>query len=207
MQELLRNAGWVAYPLGFFSILALAIVLERLITLSRLWSLENTAFAQLKQKFATGELTSLEDPGLASAPVSQVMNTLLALRGASEEAKQTVADVAVSMQRLRLRRYLSTLATIGSVSPFVGLLGTVLGVLHAFNAMNNANAQGSRLANDIGEALSATAIGLAVAIPSYIAYNYFNGRVQGLVLEIHAHVANLIPFLDVKKDTRARQEV
>lgn len=206
MQELLRHAGWVAYPLGLFSVLALAIILERVVTLARLRSLENAAFAMLKQKLAAGDLTSLEGTNLAGAPVAQVMNTLLAFRGASDESKQTAAEVAIGIQRLRLRRFMGTLATVGSVSPFVGLLGTVLGVLHAFQAMDTANTQGSRLANDIGEALSATAIGLAVAIPSVMAYNYFTGRVQGLVLEIHAHVAQLIPYLEVHNDIRIRQE-
>ena len=140
----------------------------------------------------------LNDPQIAAAPVTQVMTTLLALRGASFEALQQVADIAVAQQRQRLRRYLSTLATIGSTAPFIGLFGTVLGVLQAFEEMGKAgsNVEGSAVAGHIGSALSATAVGLLVAIPSVMAYNFLLGKIQINLLNVQGHVARLMPLLE-----------
>ena len=73
------------------------------------------------------------------------------------------------MQRLRLRKYLGTLATIGSTAPFIGLFGTVLGVMAAFQAMSKSGLSGETMAAGISEALSATALGLLVAIPAVMA--------------------------------------
>ena len=134
------------------------------------------------------------------------MDMLSTLRGASEDALQQAADLAISIQRVRLRRYLSLLATIGSTSPFIGLFGTVIGVMRAFQSMSKSGMSGETIAAGISEALSATAVGLLVAIPAVIAYNFFTGRVQTMTLEIHGHVSRLIPFLS-PKTVRVSQEV
>ena len=108
---------------------------------------------------------------------------------------QGAAEIALSLQRLRFRRYLGTLATVGSTSPFIGLFGTVIGVMRAFQAMSQSSLSGEAMAAGISEALSATALGLLVAIPAVIAYNFFTGQVQGLMLQVHGHVAQLAPML------------
>ena len=192
MLELFREAGWVAYPLGLCSVLALGIILERFYTLARLRQLEDRAFEALQAAQGVAPLT---DPALEAAPVARVMDALRPLQGASEEMILQATDLALSLQRLRLRRYLGTLATIGSTAPFIGLFGTVLGVMVAFKGMSQAGLSGETMAAGISEALSATAVGLLVAVPSVIAYNYFLGRVQALLLHIHGHLARLAPRL------------
>ncbi len=207
MLELLQKAGWVAYPLALFSVLALAIILERLVMLAKLGQNEENAYKGLLQQLSSGGELKLDDPVVDGAPVTVVIKTVAAMRGASEESKQTAAEIGVSVQRLRLRKYLGLLATIGTISPFVGLFGTVLGVLYSFQSMQAQGMGGEKMAAGIGEALSATAIGLGVAIPSVMAYNYFTGRIQGMVLTVHAHVAQIIPLLDGNsKPARVRQE-
>jgi len=195
MLELFQRAGWVAYPLGLCSILALAIILERVFTLARLKQMEDRAFMLLQLALEKGDHGMLRDPAIAPAPLTQVIESLTEMRGASEDALQHAAEIALSMQRLRLRKYLGTLATIGSTAPFIGLFGTVLGVMTAFQGMSQAGLSGETMAAGISEALSATALGLLVAIPSVIAYNYFVGRVQGFVLQVHSHTARLAPLL------------
>ena len=195
MLELFTNAGWVAWPLGICSIIALATIFERLYTLSRLQQIEDRAFMMLQLALEKGDDGMLRDSQIAAAPVTHVMSSLTELRGASEEAIQHAAEIALSMQRLRLRRYLGTLATIGSTSPFIGLFGTVLGVMIAFQGMSGAGLRGEIMARGISEALSATAVGLLVAIPAVIAYNYFTGRVQAMMLHVNGHVARLAPLL------------
>lgn len=205
MLELFLKAGWVAWPLGICSVLSVAVILERLYTLGRLRSLEERAFMILQLALENGDDSALRDPQIAAAPVAQVMDSLSEMRGASEDSLQTAAEISISMQRLRLRRYLGTLATVGSTAPFIGLFGTVLGVMRAFQAMSQSTLSGEAMAAGISEALSATALGLLVAIPAVMAYNYFTGQVQGAVLQIHGHVARLAPLL--KNPSREGREV
>jgi biopolymer transport protein ExbB len=223
MLELFLDAGWVSYPLGLCSILALGILLERAYALARLRQLEDRAFAELNLALQAGPAEDGEgipppsDPRLASAPVYRVLDALQPLlHRAGEETLLQAGDIALSLQRLRLRRYLSTLATIGSMAPFIGLFGTVLGVMTAFEGMSKSGLSNETMAAGISEALSATALGLLVAIPSVVAYNYFVGRVQAFVLHIHGHVARLVPLLrqapappahPAAAAVRARQEV
>lgn len=211
MLDLFKQAGWVAWPLGFFSVLGLGIILERLFTLGRLRQLEERAFMMLQLALEKEDTAMRQDPQIAPAPVTQVINALADMKGASEEALQQAAEVAIAMQRQRLRRYLTTLATIGSTAPFIGLFGTVLGIMTAFQALSRTQ-NSQELAAGISEALSATAVGLLVAIPAIIAYNMFQGRVQAQLLQIHNHVARLMPLLHAGERTtgnalHVRQEV
>lgn len=211
MWSLFVHAGWVAWPLGACSVIALAVVLERIYTLSRLRRLEDRAFMMLQLALENQDDAMLRDRQIAGAPVTVVMNTLAPLRGASEESIERTAEVAVAIQRMRLRRYLSSLATIGSTAPFIGLFGTVIGVMAAFQAIGNSGLSGESIAAGISEALSATALGLLVAIPSVIAYNILLNRVQAQMLGVHSHVARLLPLLQtadgVKGDgVKQRQE-
>ena len=206
MFELFREAGWVAYPLGVCSVLVLGIILERFYTLARMKQLEDRAFTALQGTLRAGDDAALRNPEIAAAPVTRVMESLTPLRGSSEETIQQAADIALSLQRLRLRRYLGTLATIGSTAPFIGLFGTVLGVMVAFQGMSQSGLSGEMIAAGISEALSATAVGLLVAVPAVIAYNYLTGRVQAMLLHIQGHMARLAPLL-YEQRAQERQRV
>ncbi len=181
MWELFNQAGWVAWPLGLCSVVAVGIFFERLFTLSRIERDETGAFAALQGGKAV-------DPNDTGAPLVAIVAQIDPMRGASEETLHHAINVALAQQRMRLRRYLSILATIGSTAPFIGLFGTVLGVMSAFRSMSRVGLSGEGMASGIAEALSATALGLIVAIPAVFAYNFFVGRVQSLVLRIHGHV-------------------
>ncbi len=207
MLQLFQQAGWVAYPLGLCSVLALGIILERLFTLTRLRQLEDRAFAALQASGGDAEEAARREPEIATAPSTRILDSLRPLSGASPEMIQQAAEIALSLQRLRLRRYLGTLATIGSTAPFIGLFGTVLGVMVAFQGMSRSGLSGEMMAAGISEALSATALGLLVAVPSVIAYNYFLGRVQALLLHVQGHVARLAPLLTRPAAAREKQEV
>lgn len=202
MLELYHNSGVVRYPLIVFSVLAVAIILERFWTLAYLKRLEDSAYAALN---AAPDEDTLRRPDVAGSPVARIMQSLLPLRGTSDETIGQAADIALALQRMRLRRFLGTLATVGSTSPFIGLFGTVLGVMMAFKGMSHSGLSGEVMAGGISEALSATALGLLVAVPSIIAYNYFVGRIAMLVLHIQSHVALLAPRL--LSESRAREKV
>ncbi len=202
LLSLFHNAGIVRYPLLICSILAVAVIFERLWTLAMLRKLEHDTFEGLKTALAQRGAEALTSPEFAGAPVSQILHALTPLRGESEDTIATAADISLALQRMRLRRFLGTLATIGSTTPFVGLFGTVLGVMAAFQGMSKSGLNGDAMASGIAEALSATAFGLLVAVPSIVVYNYLVGRVQMMLLQIQAHVALLAPLY-----LRTREEV
>lgn len=194
LLSLFNNAGIVRYPLLICSILAVAIILERFWTLAMLRKLEDDTFESLKAALASGRSEAFSSPEFAGAPVVQILHSLSPLRGESEDTIATAADIALALQRMRLRRFLGSLATIGSTTPFVGLFGTVLGVMSAFQGMSKSGLNGDAMASGIAEALSATAFGLLVAVPSIVVYNYLVGRVQMMLLQIQSHVALLGPL-------------
>ena len=207
MLELFQEAGWVAWPLAICSILALGVMLERAYTLAKLKKIEDRAFMVLQLAMEKGDTAPLRDPELSAAPVSQILDTLSQMSGANTDSLYYGADIALSLQRVRLRRYLGTLATIASTAPFIGLFGTVLGIMVAFDAMSKAGLSGEAMSQGISESLSATALGLLVAVPSLIAYNYYVGRVQTFALSIQSHVARLAPLLSNAPSESSRERV
>ena len=194
LLSLFDNAGIVRYPLLICSILAVAIILERFWTLAMLRKLEDDTFEHLKAALVSGRSEAFSSAEVAGAPFVQILHSLSPLRGESEDTIATAADIALALQRLRLRKFMGTLATIGSTTPFVGLFGTVLGVMAAFQGMSRSGLNGDAMASGIAEALSATAFGLLVAVPSIVVYNYLVGRVQMMLLQIQSHVALLGPL-------------
>ena len=204
MQQLFRDAGVVAYPLAVFSIIALGIILERFYTLWRLGEAENRAFAALQESLKRGDFAPVHDPEMAATPVARLIEALAPLQGEHPETLIQASEIGLSLKRLRLRRNLGTLATFGSTAPFVGLFGTVLGIMNAFHDMSRAGLSGEKISGGIAEALSATALGLLVAVPSVVAYNYFTGRTQAFLLHIHGHVARLLPLLQTREREKAQ---
>jgi len=205
--DLLVKAKTVAWPLGLCSILAVAIVLERLFMLWWIRQREDNAFAVIQSCLEKGADYRAGDPAIAGAPVAQIMDTLASLRGATEVALWQASEIALSLQRVRLRRFMNGLATIGSIAPFIGLFGTVLGVMHSFDTMKVGGMSSEKITGDIAEALAATALGLLVAIPSVIAYNLLLGYVQTSLLHVQSHVSRLIPLLRPHRPARQPQEV
>jgi biopolymer transport protein ExbB/biopolymer transport protein TolQ len=110
---------------------------------------------------------------------------------------------AEAIVHAKLKRGLSVLATIGSTAPFVGLFGTVIGILHAFDQIATQKIAGiGAVAGGISEALVTTAFGLLVAIPAVMAFNYFTGRVEAFDVEMDNSSSELIDYF-IKQSHRA----
>ena len=111
------------------------------------------------------------------------------------------------MKTADLQRGLGGLATIGSTAPFVGLFGTVVGIINAFTKMNEAQSAGiSVIAGGIAEALITTAFGLVVAIPAVWMFNYFNTRVNNFTVEMHNSAEELIDFFLQQQEAAALEQ-
>lgn len=174
------QAEWVLYLLFVLSILSVAVMVERWM-FYRKHRVDTEAIRE--------RLDALLDAGDFEGAASYLaqydsFETNVVLFGLREHARgpEAVEDLmsgAETQERLRYTKRLSFLATVGSNAPFIGLFGTVLGIIRAFRDLSSdlANAGGSVMAG-ISEALVATAVGLLVAIPAVVAYNAFSGRVK-----------------------------
>jgi biopolymer transport protein ExbB/biopolymer transport protein TolQ len=142
---------------------------------------------QLSRDYKKSHLAVVVNSGLQELTASNVKNPL-------RKAKRAVRR-ATAMKTADLQRGLSSLATVGSTAPFVGLFGTVVGIINAFTKMNEAQTAGMGvISGAIAEALIATAFGLVVAIPAVWMFNYFTNRVNVFAIEMHNSAEELIDF-------------
>jgi len=124
------------------------------------------------------------------------------ISGDEIEASKRALQRAIAIKTAEFRRGLSGLATIGSTAPFVGLFGTVFGIINAFRGMKNAESAGiAAVAGGISEALFTTALGLVVAVPAVWLFNYFTGKVDGFVVEMDNSASELVDYF-IKNRTK-----
>jgi len=186
MWELVRAGGPFMAPIIVCSIAAVGILLERLWTLQRKRVLPEELIKKLGS-FAEGGQVSPKfiDALEKNSPLGRVIAAALANRDRGREIMmERVQDTGRHVVH-ELERFLNSLGTIASISPLLGLLGTVTGIIRAFNAVMLGGMGDPRLlAGGISEALITTAGGLAVAIPSFIAYRYLRGKVERIVVDM-----------------------
>lgn len=176
-----------------FSILSFAAMMERLWMLRRLQSAEARDFPALRQTLLLGQTESLPAQiALSVAPCAAILGAGLVNQSDGTARQREAMNQEVSAQIAALQFNLPILATAATTAPYVGLFGTVLGILAAFREIAQSGQTGaSVVAGGISEALTATALGLGVAIPAVMAYNYFTGRVNKFALEIETHALDL----------------
>jgi biopolymer transport protein ExbB len=186
MWELVRAGGPFMWPIIACSIAAVGILLERLWTLQRKRVLPEELIKRVSQLAETGQVNPKVIEALEkNSPLGRVMAAALANRDRGREIMmERVQDTGRHVVH-ELERFLNSLGTIASISPLLGLLGTVAGIINAFNAVLLGGMGDPRaLAGGISEALITTAGGLAVAIPSFIAYRYLRGKVERIVIDM-----------------------
>ncbi len=195
MLEIVQAGGWLMLPIIVCSIIAAAIILERLWSLHPRRVLPVNLAVQVRQWVTNDQLDPEHLQRLhQSSPLGQMLATGLANRTAPRQiVKEAVEDVGRHAVH-ELERYLNALGTIAAISPLMGLLGTVIGMIKVFAAIT-ASGVGNPgvLAGGISEALITTAAGLSVAIPALIAYGYLRARVEALVVQMEKET---IQFLE-----------
>jgi biopolymer transport protein ExbB len=202
MFELFRAGGLVMWPLLLCSVAALAIIGERLWSLQKKFVAPPNLLAQVQQWLARKELND-ERLGLLreSSPLGRVLAAGLAnRRHAREVVKEAIEDSGRHVAP-ELERYLRTLGTIAAIAPFLGLLGTVLGMIEMFSGIGSRGVgDPSIVANGIAQALVATASGLGVAIPAVMFYRYFRGRVEMLLVDMEQEAIKLVEILHGERE-------
>ncbi|MFM8313507.1 MAG: MotA/TolQ/ExbB proton channel family protein [Deltaproteobacteria bacterium] len=174
LGHLFIQGGWVMWPLLIFSVLSWAVILERIYTFFSIRPRLSELSASLMNSLRSGDSNSAKQICLSGKPqISEVFVNALDSKRPRELAERMTERSRVRLMA-QLKKNLWILGTIGSASPFVGLLGTVVGIVRAFHSMAEKGAGGfSVVAGGISEALIATAAGLIVAIVALITYNVF----------------------------------
>ncbi|MGH9943559.1 MAG: MotA/TolQ/ExbB proton channel family protein [Pyrinomonadaceae bacterium] len=219
MGEMIKNLGPVAITviviLLIMSMYSIAVMVERYLTYRAAKSQSREFAPRVAQALKNDRLEeaiSISDKHKKSH-LAMVVNAGLQEFRAHEqaagdisydeiEASKRALQRAIAIKSAEFRRGLSGLATIGSTAPFVGLFGTVFGIISAFTGMKNAESAGiGAVAGGIAEALMTTALSLAVAVPAVWMFNYFTGKVDGFVIEMDNSASELIDYF-LKNRTR-----
>lgn len=197
MWELVVAGGWVMLPILLCSVLAVAIVLERLWALRADVVTPSRLIRQVPDLVTAGSLDEDTLSALrADSPLGRVLAAGLGSRGEPRGVIRERVEEAGRQVVHELERYLNTLGTIAAVTPLLGLLGTVIGMIKVFTAITSRGVGDAQaLAGGISEALLTTAAGLSVAIPTLILYRYLRGRVEALVVGMEAQAVHVIEKL------------
>jgi len=197
MLELIRAGGWLMLPILAGSVIALAIVMERLWTLRRRRVMPHGLVTRIRGWYRREELTEERLIQVRDgSPLGRILTAGLVNREHSREVmKEAIHDTGRQVVA-ELERYINTLGTIASVTPLLGLLGTVIGMIEVFGVIMEAGVGSPGvLAGGISKALITTASGLAVAIPALMFHRYFNGKVDKLTIGMEEQALKLVEII------------
>ena len=202
MFEFFKAGGWLMLPILLCSIVAMAIVIERFWSLQRRRIAPDNLVAQVWQWAKAGVLDAKRVQALRiSSPLGRILAAgLVNVRHERDVMKESIEEVGRHVVH-DLGRYLNTLGTIAAITPLLGLLGTVIGMIKVFAAITTQGVgDAAVLAGGISEALITTAAGLSVAIPTLMFYRYFRGKVGGLVLTMEQEALKMVEVLHGDRD-------
>lgn len=206
MLEIFQSGGWLMVPILMCSIVAAAICVERLWSLQRSRIVPKNLLAQIWSALKSSDLDSQKLRELRSnSPLGQILAAGIANAKRGRDIMKEAMEEAASQVSHDLQRYMTTLGIIASISPLLGLLGTVVGMIQVFTALmlegaGNANV----LAGGISQALITTAAGLSVAIPALMFHRFFLRRVDELMISMEQEAVKLAEILqgDTTEDPR-----
>lgn len=197
MWNLLQSGGWPMLPIILCSVIAVAIIIERFWTLQGKRVNPPGLLGVIRGLYEKNQLDKKRINMVRQhSLLGRVLAAGLANRNSSREVmKESIEDTGRHVA-LELGRYLDTLGTIANISPLLGLLGTVVGMIKLFAVITqHGTGDPSILSDGISTALVSTAAGLTVAIPSVMFHRYFRGRVNALVVEMETEAIELVEFI------------
>ena len=196
------SANFILYFMGFLSVVSLAIIVERFLTLSKISRNSKSIGLKFNEIISTQDTSKMNElanynQSLEGKALGYGMNYL---KKNSENGLDELFSSFKTMEKPKLEGNLYILGTIASNAPYIGLLGTVMGIMKAFNDLGNAPGQGNEVVmSGIGHALVSTALGLALAIPAVIAFNFFSKKVALILNNIDATKDLCLLFSKSKK--------
>jgi len=202
LWQLVKVGGFTMYVLLSFSVLSLAIIIERYIYYRRRSKVKREDFmVSIAKELEKGNAKrALEVCKNTDTPFSSVVHSGLSLYGHNEVVISNTMEREVTVETVKLERFTSIVGTIGSTAVYIGLFGTVLGIIRAFHDISKSGSGGiSVVINGISEALVCTAAGLCVAVPAVIAYNYFVKQVDGFITDMELCASEIMDLLNIKQ--------
>ena len=196
MFSIIQAAGWPIWPLLLASIVAVALIIERLVALRHSKvvppGLLQRVVTEFRKSGASVEMVANLE---AHSPLGRVLGAGLRNVGSSREIMKEAIEEAGSVVSHDLERYLTTLGTIASISPLMGLFGTVVGMIEIFSSQTPGGGNPVQLAHGISVALYNTGFGLLIAIPSMIFWRHFRALVDGFVIEMQRQAVRMVEVL------------
>jgi biopolymer transport protein ExbB len=200
LHKLTETGGnWVIYLLLASSVLALAVIIERVLVITRRHKEQGDTLDKLASQSADATIDDVRRGLPKGSVLERIAIDVQSHAGKGLPIVEQQLETRLALERNELERRLLILATLGNNAPFVGLLGTVLGVIRAFHDLGASAGQGPEVVmQGLAEALIATAVGILVALPCVASYNYLQKRVNDLMLEADRFGRTLIAMLAVE---------
>jgi len=206
--ELVQAGGWLMVPILLCSVISAAICVERFWTLRATQIVPKNLLAQVWSWIRSNEMDNKKLRELRSgSPLGQILAAGISnhKRG-REQMKESIEEVAGHVVH-EMERYLNTLGTVAAITPLLGLLGTVIGMIKVFTAIKlEGTGNAAVLAGGISEALITTAAGLSVAIPSLFFSRFFHRRVDELVITMEQEALKLVEVLNTDRSGSEKSE-
>lgn len=200
MLSIIQAAGWPVWFLILASVLAVALIIERAVSLRRKRVLPDALLEQTLQLHRARQTTAESVQKMESgSPLGRVLASGLRQAPAGRDAMREAMEQSGRAVAHDLERYLGALGTIAAITPLLGLFGTVVGMIEIFGATAPAGTNPQALAHGISVALYNTALGLVVAIPALIAYRTYRAKVDGLLVDMEQQAARLVDALDARR--------
>ena len=202
MLSIIQAAGWPIYFLLLASIIALALIVERLLYLRRSRILPATLLPEVIRVYQNGRIDDKVVETLEqNSPLGRVLAAGLRNVDAPREIMKESIEEAGQATAHELERFLTTLGTIASLAPLMGLFGTIVGMIDIFGSQNasGAGSNPGQLAHGISVALYNTGFGIAIAMPALVFYRHFRALVDGFVVEMEQQA---VKFVDIVHGNR-----
>lgn len=207
MWDLIQKGGPVMYLIMILSVISLGIIIERIYSLNRA-RIDSQKFMDDIINFLKHNkvIESIEMCNKTPGPIAHIIKAGILKHDRSKPEIKEAIDEAAQLEIPRMEKHLPILATIAHIAPLLGLIGTVSGMIKAFQVIQNKAAtmtpvNPGDLAGGIWESLLATLAGLLVAIPTYVAYNYLVNQVDSLAYDMERSATDLVNLLSSRRDT------
>lgn len=196
MFAIIQAAGWPIWPLLFASVIAVALIIERATVLRRVKILPpgilQGVIAEYRQNGVSEALINKVEN---DSPLGRVLASGIRNAKSSREVMKDSIEESGRGVAHDLERYLTTLGTIATIAPLMGLFGTVVGMIEIFGSPTASGNNPQALAHGISVALYNTGFGLVIAIPSMIAYRHFRAQIDGFLIEMEEEAIKLVEMI------------
>ncbi len=207
MWEMIQKGGPMMYLIILSSIVAFAVVIERVYHLNRARIDADKFMAEITNILKRNKIIeAIEMCNVTPGPVAHIIKAGILKHDRTKQEIKEAIDEAAQLEIPRLEKHLPVLATIAHIAPLLGLLGTVTGMIKSFQIIQSKSlamvpVNPGDLAGGIWESLLATVAGISVALPTYVAYNYLVSQIASLVYDMETNATDLVNLLSSRRDT------